>query len=98
MYKVKNNLSPTLMKNIFPDRDIPYDLRKMNPFQSNNVRTVYNGTETISFRGPKTWELVPADIKNSGSLTEFKTKIKQWVPKECSCRLCQTFIPNLGFI
>ena len=30
--KVKNNLSPTLMKDIFTERVIPYDLRNMNPF------------------------------------------------------------------
>ena len=26
MYKVKNNLSPTLMKHVFPEREIPYNL------------------------------------------------------------------------
>ena len=98
MYKVKNNLSPTLMKHIFPNRDTHYNLRNMNPFQSTNVNTVYNGTETLSFRGPKTWALVPKDIKNSASLSKFKTKIRLWEPKGCTCRLCKTFIQNLGFI
>ena len=98
MYKVKNNLSPTIMKNIFPDREVSYDLRNMNPFQARNVSTVYNGTETISFRGPKTWALVPDDIRESKTLNEFKTKIKQWEPKGCTCRLCKTFIQYLGFI
>ena len=71
MYKIKNNLSPTLMKFIFPERTISYNLRNINPFQSTNVRTVYYGTETISFRGPKIWALVPGEIKNSTSLTLF---------------------------
>ena len=57
MYKVKNNLAPTIMKNVFPNREVSYNLRNMNPFQSRNVSTVYNGTETIAFRGPKTWFL-----------------------------------------
>lgn len=98
MYKVKNNLSPTLMKHIFPDRKIPYNLRNMNPFQSTNVNTVFNGTETIAFRGPKTWALVPEQIKNSASLPEFKAKIKGWEPKGCTCRLCKVYINNLGYI
>ena len=85
MYKVQNNLSPTLMKNIFPDRKIPYNLRNMNPFQSSNVSTVFNGTETISFRGPKPWALVPKEIRISESINEFKAKIKQWEPKGCEC-------------
>ena len=76
MYKIKNDLSPTLMKFIFPDRTISYNLRNINPFQSTNVRTVYYGTETISFRDLKIWALVPDEIKNSTSLTLFKRKIK----------------------
>ena len=86
MYKVKNNLSPTLMKQVFPEREIPYNLRNLNSFQS-TVSTVFNGTETVAFRGPKIWAIVPEDIKNSGSLTRFKEKIKNWEPNGCTCRL-----------
>ena len=98
MYKIHNNLSPSIMKSIFPERSIPYDLRNKNPFLSNNVSTVYYGTETISFRGPKTWALVPEDIKCSKTLAEFKAKIKKWEPKGCTCRLCKSYIVNLGFL
>ena len=98
MYKVKNNLSPTLMKQVFPEREIPYNLRNLNSFQSTNVSTVFNGTETVAFRGPKIWATVPEDIKNSGSLTRFKEKIKNWEPNGCTCRLCKLFVHNLGFI
>ena len=75
MYKVKNNLSPTLIKQVFPEREIPYNLRNLNSFQSTNVSTVFNGTETVAFRGPKIWATVPEDIKNSGSL-DLKKKSK----------------------
>ena len=95
LYKVKNNLSPTLMKDIFPERFIPYNLRRINPFQSSKVNTVYNGTETLSFRGPKTWELVPEDIKSAPTLEEFKAKIKNWEPSGCECRLCKIYIYNI---
>ena len=98
LYKVKNNLSPTLMKDIFPERIIPYNLRNMNPFQSFNVKTVYNGTETLSFRGPKTWELVPEVMKSATSLEEFKAKIKYWEPHGCECRLCRVQVHHLGFL
>ena len=98
MYKIKNDLSPTLMKFIFPDRAISYNLRNMNPFQVTNVRTVYYGTETISYRGPKIWALVPDEIKNSISLTLFKAKIKNWEPIGCTCRWCKPFISKLGYI
>ena len=98
MYKTINNLSPVLMKSIFPDNTNPYDLRNKNPFKTSNVHTVFNGTETISYRGPKTWALVPREIKTSQSLLEFKMKIKNWKPVGCMCRICKVYIHDLGFI
>ena len=53
MYKAY--LSTSLVKSIFPTREIPYNLRNCNPFKSTNIHTVFKGTETISFRGPKTF-------------------------------------------
>ena len=47
-------------------------------------------------RGPKTWDLVPQEIKASRNLNEFKRKIKNWKPEGCTCRMCK--IPHLGFI
>ena len=83
---------------MFPERSIPYNLRNKNNFKSSNVHTVYYGTETISYRGPKTWEFVPEDIRLSKTLGVFKMKIRQWEPKGCTCRLCKVYVVNLGFI
>ena len=65
MCKIRNNMSPDIMKCIFPDTTNPYNLRNKNPFKGSNVHTVYNGTETISFRGPKTCAIVLEEIKTS---------------------------------
>ena len=99
MFKVKNKLSPSLMENVFPEETTnPYNLRNAPTFKVTNPHTVYNGTETISFRGPKTWALLPNSIKQSKSLAEFKAKIKCWKPEGCTCRLCKVYISNVGFI
>ena len=98
MFKIKNNLSPPLMQEIFKDNTNIYDFRNKRCWEPTNVRTVHYGTETISYRGPKTWDMVPQNIKDSLSLAEFKSKIKSWKPNDCACRLCKTFIPQLGFI
>ena len=98
MYKVKNNLSPSFMKSIFPDSDNTYNLRNNPSFKTKNIRTTYYGTETLMYRGPKTWDLVPNNIKQSNNLKEFKRKIKLWKPKGCACRMCKVFVANLGFI
>ena len=98
MYKVHNDLTPNLVKSIFPQKIMHYKLRNENPFEPTNVSTVFHGTETLSYRGPKTWALVPNGIKLSKTLIEFKAKIKHWEPIGCTCRLCNIYIFNLGFI
>ena len=98
IYKVINNESPLIMKLVFPDTTNPYNLRNNNPFMSTNVHSVYNGTETISYRGPQIWALVPEDIKISNSTAEFKKLIRNWKPNNCPCRLCKIYITNIGFV
>ena len=57
---------------------------------------MYHGTE--SFLGPKTWELVPEDTKQSESPEIFKNNIKKWVPSTCPCKLCRIYLQNIGFL
>ena len=98
IFKIKNNLAPLFMNEIFCDSTPPYNLRNNATLRTSNIKSVYNGSETISHRGPQIWALVPDSIKCSKSLVEFKIKIKQWKPEGCTCRLCKTYIPQLGFI
>ena len=72
MYKLTNNI--TVMKTLFHESGNTYTPRSGNSFQTYNVRTVYNGTETVSFRGPKNWGMVPSHIKKFKSLKEFKSR------------------------
>ena len=98
MFKIKNNLAPNLLSEIFSQYQPTYGLRNNRSWNNSNVRTVYYGKETLSYRGPKTWELLPYSLKNVESLQEFKTRIKSWKPEGCTCRLCKSFIPDLGFL
>ena len=98
MYKVKNGISPKMMQSVFNEAPITYNLRNNRIWSTHNIRTVNYGTETLSFRGPKTWELLPDSIKGAKSLNEFKAKVKTWKPIGCTCRLCKTYITSLGFL
>ena len=98
MYKIKHNLSPLPIQELFTEKVHRYGLRNNRSWETFNVRTVKYGTETIRHMGPKTWDIVPSEIKVSTSLLEFKQKIKRWIPNECTCRLCKSYIYNLGFI
>ena len=77
MYKVINNLSPSFMHIIFPLTTNPYGLRNKNTFKTTNIHSVYYGSETLEYRGPKTWAVVPEDIRSSKTLSEFQAKIKK---------------------
>ena len=98
MYKLRNGLAPKIMEDLFPLREINYNIRGCNVFKSSHANTVYFGKETLSFRGPKTWSLVPAEIQNFPSHRIFKGKIKMWKPIGCTCCICTPFIPGVGFI
>ena len=64
LFKVKNGLSPLLMNKIFVENAHHYyDLRKKDEFKRTNVKTVYNGTETLAFLGPRIWELCQTTLK-----------------------------------
>ena len=57
MFKVKNELSPEIICDIFTQRiNNHYNLRHINHFETPFVRTVYNGTESVSYLGPKIWD------------------------------------------
>ena len=98
MYKVKNNLSPIPVQNIFKQQENTQNLRGGKDWVIPKVCTVNNGIETIRYRGPKTWELLPQEIKDSKTLTDFVEKIKDWRPTGCTCRLCKVYIFNLGYL
>ena len=86
------------MKDIFEFIEKPYSLRATSHFSSRKIRTTKYGIETPSYLGHKLWNLVPNEYKTIESLADFKAKIKTWVPENCSCRLCKTYIHQIGFI
>ena len=86
------------MNNIFEFIKKPYSLRTTSHFRSRKIRTTKYGIETPSYLGPKLWNLVPNEYKTIESLADFKTKIKTWVPKNCPCRLCKTYVHQIDFI
>ena len=91
-------MAPESLNEIFQNRALLYNLRTKPNFSSRQVHSVHHGTESLSFLGPKIWELVPEDTKQSESLKIFKNNIKKWVPSRCPCRLCHIYLQNIGFL
>ena len=63
----------------------------------NSVRSVYYGTETASFIGPNIWDALPNGCKDATLLKSFKDLLEKWIPENCPCRLCKTYIQRVWF-
>ena len=97
-FKVKGNLSNNNMYDIFQTRKINYNLSWQTDFASICVNTNKFGLNVLRHFASKVWSMVPLEIKNSGSVEIFKTKIRNWEPQDCYCHLCKTYVNNLGFV
>ena len=97
LFKVKSNISNTILNNIFMTRNLNYNLRSQNNFIKPFVRTTKFGLNSLRAFASKVWDMVPSEIKVTNSLDEFKFNIRKWKPENCNCKLCQPFIENLGF-
>ena len=53
MCKVSNNMSATILSNIFASIATPYNLCNPVSFKIPEVHSVYNNNETLSHLGPK---------------------------------------------
>ena len=95
MYKLINNLSPRIMKRVFkPYSDSRYNLRQISQFFRSLIRSVCHGKVSISYLGPKTWDILPDDYKTTEYLNILKIKMK---PENCLCRLYKVYIDRPGF-
>ena len=98
MFKVYRNISPPIARQLFQPRNNVYDLRQFSQCELPNVRSVFYGTESIPFLARKIWKIVPNEFKKKTSLHAFKKLIKKRQPENSPCRLCKSYIQNLGFI
>ena len=97
MFLIKHGQSPEIVNDIFAQTTQHYNFRQNRDFRILSVKSVYHGSESISYLTPKIWEIVPAKIKETNSLNSFKIEIRKWVPQKCPCRLCKKYISSVGF-
>ena len=75
MFQIKHGHSPEIVSDIFTQTTQHYNFRQNRDFRIRSVKSVYHGSESISYLGPKIWEIVPAKIKEANSLNSFKIEI-----------------------
>ena len=75
MFRVKNNFDTEIMKELFVPKISPYDLHNNKLFQRSRLTSVWHGTESVSYLGPKIWDLETNKIKN-------QMVVPWWMPKQ----------------
>ena len=90
-------IAPGIMRLLFPTKPgvrYPWE----NIFQTQNIRTVTWGTESLSHLGPKIWSILPLQLKKLPTFKLFKPAIRLWRPDACPCRICKFYLAGVGFI
>ena len=98
MFKVYRSLSSLIFSELFRRRDICYNLRSNSNFPVPDVKSVFHGSESISYLGPKIWDIVLLELKEWTSVNAFTNGIQKWQLKNCPCRQRKQYVLNLGFI
>ena len=88
-YKSINRLNPEIMWNVFETVNIPYNLRNGLILKLPSSKTSTFGLYSLTFRAALLWNSIPDYIKNSSSISQFKTLLKNWNNLKCSCKICR---------
>ena len=98
LFKLKNDLSPDFLNQVFERNEQNFLGRHSTYFKSRKISSTLHGSESLSYLGPRIWELLPDSLKNASNLTTFKNQIKKWAPEKCPCRICRRYVQGIGFV
>ena len=99
MYKVKNELGPSLLGDIFNKANYKGPtLRSGKDSYRPNINTHKYGEKSLENIGNINWNLVPNHLKELKTLEEFKIAIKDWKTDKCPCYLCKDFLTGVGVV
>jgi hypothetical protein len=88
IFKTLNDLNPSFMKEIFTlntRRDVSYNRLLVKTQNSKKY-----GTDTLRSLGPKIWNSLPIEARNSENLFAFKHYINTWSGPICGCSACSS--------
>ena len=85
IFKSISQISPEFMWSFFKPKKLSYNLRKGPILNLPKTQSTFYVTNVIHFRGSLVWNSLPAKVKSSNSIFEFKTKIKNLGNIDCGC-------------
>ena len=98
IYKIINHIAPPIMSSLSEIRENTQNTRYFEVLCHESRRTVNCGLETVGYRAPFLWANLPPEYKLANSSNIFRRKIRNWKGENCPCRLCKTYVRELGYI
>ena len=99
MFKFYKGLLPPIKDIAFKLKKVNlYDLGQVSEFSRPIVKTVYHGTESISYLGSKIWDILTEKLTKIEILENFNKGFNTWNPNNCPCRLSKVNIEVVGFL
>ena len=83
------------MDSMFERKNNAYNLRNFQEFATK--KTVKMGLETLNYRPPQLWSILPENLRQINSLVQFKESVRKWDFIDYSYRLCKLYLQNIGF-
>ena len=97
VFKTKNNLNPSFMKDIFNSVNHSHNTRSQN-LSYPNPKTVSYGLETFGYRANHIWNSLSSVAHSAVDLKTFNNFSPTKNKNVCSCNVCKSYISNLGYI
>ena len=89
MYKVKNNLVPPYISDLFQWNTGRYKLRNSDDFSLPRFNTIAYGKHSIRYMGPFIWSKLHKSIKMAESVNAFKSQIRKLDLADISTQQCK---------
>ena len=98
IYKIKNNLNHPIMDFMFERRNDTYNLRNFQEFATKRKRTVKMDLETLNYKSPQLWSILPENLRQINLLVQFKESVGKWDCIDRPWRLCKLYLTNIGLL
>ena len=92
------DFSHDLISDVAITLEIILNKQAYNLFEDQRFKTERYAVNSIQCRDNQLFNLLPKEIKDSGSLDKSKVKIKKWCYQECSYTSWKTYISNIRYL
>ena len=83
MFRVFTGSAPDILNEMFPlNPESSYILRNQQTFSTRSIHILHYGSNSLIYLEPKIWEMVPSDVKNLGTVRDFKLVSKRWATRK----------------